>query len=145
MARGGVLKAQTMIFERVLLFMVGVVIFIACFMIFLNYQDYFLEVSVDDQLDDVGKHISSTILKLAEKQNQTEASISIEIPSKVGNEVYSIHLSCDGLNITTTVTGRNRLFKLYGLSESFEFGGETIYSTVSELMIYKKGNRIILL
>jgi len=140
------MKAATQVFERVMLFGVGVVIFIACYSIFIGYQAHFIEVSLEDQLDEVGVHITTNIMKAIRKENRTEARISIKIPQRVGNEPYYIRLSREGLNITTAVTGQNRFFNLYGIKESFSLGGETIISTeVSELLIYKKGNRIILL
>ena len=140
------MKAAATIFERVMLFMVGVIIFIACFAIFSNYQSYFLEISTEDQLDNVGNHITTNIIKIAEKKNVTEAKISIKIPPRVGNEAYIIRLSSTGLNITTAVSLQSRSFRLYGLNESYSLGGDSIISTsVSEILIYKKANRIILL
>jgi hypothetical protein len=140
------MKAAATVFERVALFGVGVLIFIVSYSIFLNYQAYFIELSLDDQLDEVGNHITTNILKLAEKEFETEASISVKIPPRIGDEPFFIELYGEGLNITTTVTGKKKTFKLYGLSESYILGGERILSTqVNEFIIYKKENRIILL
>jgi len=140
------MKAATQVFERVLLFGIGVIIFIACYAVFNNYQSYFLGVSMEDQVDEIGSYIATGILKVAEKGNQTEASISLKIPPRAGNEPYIVRLSSAGLNISTTVTGYSRFFRLYGLNKTFVMTGESVVSTtVSELLIYKKGNRIILL
>jgi hypothetical protein len=140
------MKAAAQVFERVMLFAVGVLIFIACYAIFMNYQSYFIEISIEDQLDVVGNHITTNIIIVAEKQNMTETRLSIKIPSRVGNEPYSVELSDAGLNITTLTTQQSKIYMLYGLNESFILGGDSIVSTsVNEILIYKKGNRIILL
>jgi hypothetical protein len=123
-----------------------VVIFIASYAIFMNYQEHFIQVSLDDQINDVGAFITTNILKIAGKEDPTEAKIFIEIPPRIGNEPYSVMLSQAGLNITTTQTGKTRMFNIYGLSKYYELGGERVLSTeASEILIYKKGNRIILL
>ena len=43
-------KAQSVIFEQVILFGIGVAIFIICFAIFNIYQNYFMTISLNDQL-----------------------------------------------------------------------------------------------
>jgi len=143
---GRKMKAQAMVFERMMLFLIGVIIFVVCFAIFMGYQDYFTTTSMDSQMDILGSHISYSILKVAEKEYEAESRLNIEIPKRIGNEPYIVILSSRGLNITTTITGENRFFNVYGLNESFTLGGEKIVSTATEsVMIYKKGNRIILI
>lgn len=140
------MKAAALVFERVMLFAVGVIIFIACYAIFMDYQSYFIEISIEDQLVAVGNHITTNIVMVAEKDNITETRLSIKIPTRIGNEPYSVELSDAGLNISTLTTGQSKMFLLYGLNESFILGGDRIVSTsVNEILIYKKGNRIILL
>jgi len=138
-------KGQTLVFERLLLFMISVVVFIVCFAIFVSYQEYFVGVSITDQIRAVGNHVSSKILKVAAQDYSEEAVIKVDIPQRIGDETYMIKLSNVGLNITTGESGVSSLFKLYDINSSFDLGGSTIMSSISEFMIYKKGNRIILL
>ena len=143
--RSGSMKAQTLVFERVLLFFIGVIIFVVCFAVFTNYQDYFLGIGTDDQLEDVGNYISYNILRLAEKGAGEEAEIKVSIPPMIGNEQYTVILTNAGLEIITAKTEKNIFLKLYGLNETFEFGGERVISSRGEFLIYKKQNRIILI
>lgn len=142
--RTGRMKGQNLVFERVMLFAIGVAIFIACFAVFDSYQKYYTIVGRDDQLSSLGAHVSFAILDAAKKSNSTEATIKLDIPPVIGGENYILSLTQQGLNITMTHSKRHELFHLYGLNESFKFGGEKVLSRGGELLIYKKGNLIIL-
>lgn len=140
----GQMKGVSSIFERVLLFVMGVVIFIACFAIFINYQVYFEKSGIEDQLDMVGNTVGSAVLKLAARGNATESSLTVEIPPRIGNSTYFVKLTNLGIEVTMTSGGRTRSFQLYGLNESFSLGGERTLSSMGKLVVYKKGNRIII-
>ncbi len=140
------MKAQSMVFERVMLFSIGVIIFVISFAVFASYDDFFVSSSMENQLSTLGNHISYSILRVAEKEDNAEAKLHVDIPPRIGNEPYYIVLAGNGLNITTAVTHETRFFNVYGLNESYSLGGERILSTKTDsVMIYKKGKRIILI
>jgi len=137
------MKSQSIIFEQVLLFVMGVTIFIMYFAVFNIYQGYFTSVGVNDQLSQIKGLISSSILKLTSKEGTT-ASITLKIPKRIGNEVYRIELSNNGINITSMITGISKHSNLYNLNESVNLTGEVL-SIAGKVMIYKKGNEIRLI
>lgn len=138
------MKAQVLIFEQVMLFVIGVGIFVVCFVVFITYQDYFLSVSVNDQLENVRNLISFNILKLSEKEDEVESFITLPISKNVVGEAYKIELSENGLNVTSLVSGISKFSNLYALNESFNFSGKVV-STVGRIIIYKKEKRIRLI
>jgi hypothetical protein len=73
------LSGQSLVFEQVLLFGIGVAIFVALFAVFTMYQNYFASVNLNNQLDEVKDLIVSNIMKLVEKGNVT-AYVSMDIP-----------------------------------------------------------------
>ncbi len=138
------MKAQSLVFEQVMLFVIGISILIICFAIFATYQDYFLSVSVNDQLEEVRNLIVFNILKLSEKEDEVESSITLPISKNVGSEAYKVELSENGLNVTSLVSGVSKFSNVYGLNESFEFSGRAV-STSGRIIIYKTGKRIRLI
>lgn len=138
------MKAQSLVFEQVMLFVIGIAILIICFSIFTTYQDYFLSVSVNDQLEEVRNLIVFNILKLSEKEDEVESSITLPISKNVGSEAYKVELSENGLNVTSLASGVSKFSNVYGLNESFEFSGR-IVSTLGRIIIYKTGKRIRLI
>jgi len=137
------LKAQGLIFEQVLLFAIGVFIFIVCFGVFASYQDYFLSVGINDQLENVKNLIVFNILKLSEKEN-TNSHIILPISKKAGDEAYKAVLSENGLNVTSLASGISKFSNLYGLNESFNLSGRVV-STAGKIVIYKTENEIRLI
>jgi len=133
---------QSIIFEQVLLFGIGVAIFIALFAVFTVYQNYFASANLRNQLDEVKDVIVSNIMKLAEKGNVT-AYMTMEIPREISDEGYEIILSNRGLNVTSLITGVWKFSSLYGLNESYNLTGR-VMSVLGRFIIYKKENKIIL-
>lgn len=134
-------KAQVPIFEQVLLFLLGVTIFVVCFAVFSIYQNHFIYIGISDQLDEVKTLVISNIVKLANRENETESEITMEIPRHVGNEPYRIELSQNGLNIITLVTNISRSSSVYNLNYSINLNG-IVSSMSGKVVIYKKGNEI---
>jgi len=143
------LKAVSFIFEQVMLFLMGVVIFTVCFFVFQSYQSYFEEISIRNQLNEIKDTIVSYIIKLAESGNAT-SYIKIKFcrppggncfPYKVGNEDYVISISDDGVNVTAIPSGMNVHSDVYLLNVSLE---GTVYSSAGGFVIYKSGNKIII-
>jgi hypothetical protein len=136
------LSGQSLVFEQVLLFGIGVAIFVALFAVFTMYQNYFASVNLNNQLDEVKDLIVSNIMKLVEKGNVT-AYVSMDIPRRISDEGYEIALSNSGLNLTSLVTGVYKFSSLYGLNQSYNMTG-TVPSALGRFIIYKKENKIIL-
>ncbi len=137
-------KGQTVVFEQVLLFTIGVAIFIACFSLFSMYQTNYLSMMKWDQLKAVKEYLVSNIIELSEK-GEFESSAVLKIPRRIGNDYYRVSLSQNGLNITF-FTGQRKDYDfspLYGLNSSYTFGGIAT-SDRGKVIIYKKGNSITL-
>jgi hypothetical protein len=133
---------QSIIFEQVLLFGIGVAIFVALFGVFTVYQNYFASANLDNQLDEVKNVVVSNIIKLSEK-GDVDAYVMMKIPRKISDEGYEISLSGSGLNVTGLLTGISKSSSLYGLNETHELAG-SVMSALGRFIIYKKGNKIIL-
>ncbi len=135
------MKGQTLVFEQVLLFTMGIAIFIASFAIFAMYQNQYLEVTVNDQLTAVKEYVMLYIANLA-KMGEFNSSLTIGIPRTISDNYYRIKISNGGINVST----HGGAFSHSGfgtLNRTFEFEGEVI-SSVEQIVIYKIGNKILL-
>jgi hypothetical protein len=131
-----------MIFEQVLLFGIGVAIFVVLFVAFAAYQNYFSSINLQNQLSEVKDVMVMNILKVVEKENVT-AHVMLEIPRRISDEGYEIVLSNSGLYVNSLVSKVTRSSTLYGLNESYDMTG-SVMSVLGRIIIYKKGNKIIL-
>ncbi len=139
MARKGV----SVIFEQVMLFLIGITIFLACFSIFRTYEDTFRYTIVMDQIEQVNEMVVSNIIGLSRRAD-TNTTLRVSVPVTIGEESYVINLTQEGLNLTTSVTGRSFFSPMAGINRSIALGGA--FSTVhgSEFVIYKRGSQIII-
>jgi hypothetical protein len=137
------LKGQSIMFEQVLLFTMGVTVFIIYFAVFNIYQGHFISVNVNDQLSQIKSLISSDILEMAYKEGTT-SSITRKLPKRIGNEIYKIELSSKGINVTGLVSGISKHSTLYNLNKSMSLLG-SVTSIGGKVIIYKKGNEIRLI
>jgi hypothetical protein len=136
-------KGQILAFEQVLLFSFGVTILILSFALFIMYQNYYISETAQDQLMQVKEYVLSHVIKLCEKED-LESFIALSIPKMIGNSMYRIRLTDIGLNLTLEPEGGiNEFSKLYGFNETFTFSGMVI-SDRGKIVIYKKGNSIII-
>ena len=135
-------KAQTMIFEQVILFTIGVTIFVMCFAAFNVYQDYYESVSLNDQLGQLKSWVSSHIIRITENP-EADASIILDIPRRIAGEEYEIELSDEGITIASFLTKTYKKSSLFNLTQQYNFSGR-ITSTGRTFIIYKKGNEIII-
>ena len=135
-------KGQAIIFENVLIFTIGVAIFIVCYAVFSIYQySYFDPIGTADQLEGIKDYISSHIILLAGKAD-ANSSLVLEIPATAGTENYRIELSgLSGLNLTTFTTGTSKTSPLFGLADSFILTG-AVPSTEGRITLKKTGNQI---
>ena len=136
-------KSQSLILEQAMLFAVAFAIFVACVGIFSAYQQHFTRTTSADQLDQVKEFVVSNIVKLAERENETNTSVILSIPEKISDGFYEISLSDNGLTITDMLTGVSRFSPVYDLMRYMNFSG-TVISGSGRLIIYKKGNKIII-
>ena len=136
-------KGVSVIFEQVMLFLIGISIFLACFSIFRTYEDSFRYSIVMDQLEEVNEKVVSSILGFSRRDN-TNTTLRVSVPVTIGGENYVINLTQEGLNLTTSVTGRSFFSPLASINRSISLGGA--FSTVhgSEFVIYKRGSQIII-
>jgi hypothetical protein len=136
-------KGASLVFEQVIVFMIGVFIFLSCFSIFNSYEAYFSQTIIQEQLEGVSEMVVSSVVGLS-ASSEMNATIRISVPQFVGNEAYRINLTQSGLEITTAITGKEVFVPLSRINKSLSLGGA--FSTVhgSEFMIYKRGNQIII-
>lgn len=135
------MKGQVQVFEQVLLFFIGVLIFMACFVAFNAYQDYFVTVGNSDQMMQVRDYIGYAIFKAS--MTGDESYTTLDIPQTIGGEGYTVRLSEDGLNIMRLPSGETSDTSLYGLAGTMEFGGSASSSS-GRVVLYKNGNKIII-
>jgi hypothetical protein len=134
------MKGQILVFEQVLLFSLGVAIFIASFALFVMYHTHYLAITAEDQIAGVKEYITSNIINLVGK-GDFNSSVILKIPRRINNQNYYISLD-NGVKVTL-YDGTYDFSDLSTLSESFEFEGENVLSD-GEIVIYKIGNKIIL-
>jgi hypothetical protein len=137
-------KGVSIIFEQVLLFMIGVIIFMICFATFNSYELYFRESITANQLREVNEWVVSNIIMLSEKESGVNTTLRVRVPEFVGNEPYEIRLTQGGLNVTGFVSGKSAFSTLSAINQSFLLMGG--FSTLhgNEFVIYKQGNKIII-
>jgi hypothetical protein len=142
-SRGLKSKGQTLVFEQVLLFTIGVAIMITSLALFMMYQNYYLSVTTTDHLAEVKEQIMSNIIKLSEKESLNSSAL-LEIPQRIGSSYYRTTLSNAGLNITLEQAEDMSDFSpVYGLNKTFNFSG-SVMSDRGKIVIYKKGDSIII-
>jgi hypothetical protein len=134
-------KGQSRIFEEVLLFGISVTIFITCFVIFDMYQSHYSFVSINDHASSVRDMIHQHIIELT-RIDSMDASIVLDIPEQISGEYYHIYINDTHITIVTEESGKSFLLELRMLG-SYSFSGEAA-SGKGEIIIYKKGNNIII-
>ncbi len=138
------LKGQMLVFEQVLLFAIGVLIFVICFASFSAYESYFAETGNTDQLTQVREYIAYAIVKASEGWGSTDSYLTILIPKSIGNEIYRVRLSPKGLNVTMLPSMKYSFTGLYWLNATTEMIESEAVSTSGMIVLYKNGNKIIL-
>jgi hypothetical protein len=135
-------KAQTMIFEQVILFSIGVTIFVMCFAAFNIYQDYYESVSLNDQMGQLKSWITSHVIRIIENRD-ANTSIILEIPRRISGEEYEIEFDDEGISIVSFLSRTVKKAPLFNLTEQYNFSGR-VTSTGRQFVIYKKGKDIII-
>ncbi len=135
------MKGQSAVFEEVLLFGIGVGIFLAIFFIFSGVQQTSLETTSRDHLTEVMNYLSSYILDIS----TTEGNVSIILPltDRIDDDLYTIILNSTGLHIKMENKGILISNGMYGIQKGgIAFKENEIASVSKKIMIYKKGNEI---
>jgi hypothetical protein len=135
------MRGQALVFEQVLLFMISVAIFVACFAVFQLYHSHFNFVSMNDQVSAVLVVVHSHVTELL-RFEPLNASVEFSLPERIGNELYRVRFRDGALNVTTSQTGVSGSVSLSGL-EGYAFSGETA-SSKGKTVIYKRGRNIII-
>ncbi|MBM3304224.1 MAG: hypothetical protein FJY76_03930 [Candidatus Aenigmarchaeota archaeon] len=144
MVAGKMMKGQMLVFEQVLLFAIGVLIFVICFASFSAYEGYFVQTGNEDQLVQVRDYIAYAVVKASEGWNGTNSYFTIRIPKTIGGEIYRVRLWPGGLNVTMLPSMKYSFTGLYGLNATAEFKESEVTSTSGMIVLYKNGNKIIL-
>jgi hypothetical protein len=142
------LQGQVIVFENVIIFSMSVMLFIFSFMIFLNFQDYYKNVAIHDQLNKIENMVITGIITVATDED-TNSSVVIKIPTTITNEHYDIGFYDGRLKVTLRdVEKVSNVFGLgnpaLGTEKPFDFSGR-IASSKGKITIYKNGNQINIL
>ncbi|MHA2065801.1 MAG: hypothetical protein ACXABY_15615 [Candidatus Thorarchaeota archaeon] len=140
-------KGTTFTVGQILVFVMGVAIFLSMFFIFNNYQNHFIEINTHNQLDEAMEIVVSNLIKLSQKKGNTTAYIRMEfgegtLPERIGNYDYWISFSQKNITIETAA-GFSTTSAVYGLNESLAISG-TVFSSSGSFVIYKSRDRIII-
>jgi hypothetical protein len=142
-------KAQSGVFELILLFGVGTMIFAVCVLSLNNYRTSYTNMGNEDMLAQVGDQVAYAIVKASESFSD-EARYTIPIPEKIGDEQYTISLTqADGLKVTLTTSGKNRVSGLYGIFDStnspysMNIGPSSVESSNGKVVVSRNPGKII--
>jgi hypothetical protein len=139
------MKGVSLVFEQVLLFMIGVMIFSACFVTFSLYQQQFTGEISQDQLNEIRDSVSSAIIDLSSRETDVNTTMRRDLLPKIGDAGYVIEINSSGLFVYTLGPYRTESFSpLYGINHSMSLSGRFSSIHGRELMIYKNGNEIII-
>lgn len=140
------MKAQTAVFEQVLLFGISVSIFVAAFGIFQLYQSHFASVSIIDHTRAIRDMIHNHITELTRIEN-LNASFTLRLPREINGEYYSIKINDTEIMVITYESRTAAISNISSLSKEYgglyTFTGET-RSNRGEIIIYKRGYNIII-
>ncbi|MBN2042378.1 MAG: hypothetical protein JW754_01075 [Candidatus Aenigmarchaeota archaeon] len=136
-------KGQTIVFEQVLIFSISVAIFIAAFTLFSMYQTQYMSITTRDHLAGVKEYVMSNIIDIAKKEG-FNSSLTVKIPRTISNRLYILDLNNNGLYVNMTGGGIYEFSGLGVLNDTFTFGGQ-VSSDLGVIVIYKKGDKILLM
>jgi hypothetical protein len=137
-------RGVSVIFEQVLLFIIGIMIFMICFATFRSYELYFTESITVNQMREVSEWVTSNIIMLSERGDSVNTTMRVRVPDFVGSEPYEIRLTQEGITLTSFESGKNIFKSLNAINQSLSLSGG--FSTLhgNEFLIYKQGNKIII-
>jgi len=124
------------VFEQVMLFAISVTLFLVSISVFSVYQNYYLDVGTENQLDEVKEWVAASILRVA-INDKAESTVIIHIPREIGGAVYRIDAGGQKIIVTNLLTEQTTEAFLYGLNDMYTFSGE-VTSNKGKLTIVKK-------
>ncbi len=140
------MKAQSAVFEQVLLFGIAVAIFVAAFGIFQIYEANYESASLMDHTKAVRDMVYNHLVELT-VTDKLNASLTIRIPKQMSGEYYRILLNNTELRVTSVKTGIAAVSSVSSITTAdgglYTFSGETI-SSKGEIIFYKRGYNIII-
>ena len=137
------MKGQSLVFEQVMLFFMGVLIFAITVTFFMTYQSHAVAQGTYDQLNEIATHLTWNMINLAQKDYEENSTLVVTIPGTAGEEVYEMKLSDDGLLIRGTMSNSTVFSNLCMLNQTMSLKG--MDSSADDIVIiYKKGNEIII-
>ncbi len=140
---GSNMKGQHMVFEQVMLFFMGVMIFSITLTFFLAYQNYVIKQGTNDQLNEIASQLSWALINIAQKEYQENSTLVLSIPGTAAQEVYEMELSNDGLVVRAVPSNITVFSNLCMLNQTMRLSGKSS-SADDTVVIYKKGNEIII-
>ncbi len=143
-AEHGSMKGQVVVFENVLIFSISVLLFTFSFMIFLNFQEYYRNVAVHDQLNKLGNMVLTGIITVAADE-ATNSSVTLSIPKTIASEHYEIRLEDGELRLRLKdVEKVSKAFHMGSSGGAYTLGGR-VPSSKGKVTIYKNGGQINIL
>ncbi len=142
------LKGQYGIIENVVLFSIGLIILTVSFSIFnlLNYR--IVSETTNDQFSELGLYIGSAVLQAAgEGKSFDMATIFLDVPKRVSNQLYEINLTHSGIKIISSESQQQSLTSLYNVNASIvNISGSEISGAGALKMLYmQERNQITVL
>jgi hypothetical protein len=135
-------KGINLVFEQVMLFLIGVAIFIFSFSAFNLYEYQFTDTIKKGQMVEVSTWIVSNLILVSEKSDEAETIINAKVPRLIGNENYKIELVQQGLNLTSS-SGLTYIFSpLKSINQSYTLSGSFSTTRGDEFRIRKSKNSI---
>ncbi len=136
-------KGQTAVFEEVMLFGIGVAIFIASFFIFNYYQETSLDITAKDHMTEILDYVASELIDISRMEGNV--SLTLQIPEKINDRYYyTIKLNESGVFLRLVPDGPEISSNLYGIQNSWSIvlRENTVASVSRKLMMYKRGNEV---
>lgn len=135
------LKGQSYVLEQLMLFSLGIAIFMVFFSAFTVYRDYFQSTTNADQIDQVKDYLTAYVLKAAQNERNVTSSFTVNIPKTLSGEPYKIEVTGSDLVITGIGSKIVRKSNLYNLTSSYDISGQTT-SMSGRITIKRTGDKI---
>lgn len=138
------LKGQTLVFENVIIFSIGVTMFIFSFVMFLNLQEYYRAVAIHDHMNKLENVLVANVIYVA-TSDEINVSVIVEIPETIGGEFYTVGFEDEKLYVDLESATVKKTSGLFNLGEDFDIVTGSIVSNRGKATIYKNGDRINIL